>query len=91
MDIFRNHPPAIAWLRALGAAPLGLPGLVVMELLQGCQNKSEQQRVEQFCQTYALCWPTASDCDRALQDYSAFHLGYSLGLSMRSSLTRRWN
>ncbi len=54
IDILRNHPPAVAWLQNLGAAPLGLPGLVVMELLQGWQNKGEQQRVEQFCRPYAL-------------------------------------
>jgi predicted nucleic acid-binding protein len=48
IDILRNHAPAVAWLQGLGSAPLGFPGLVVMELLQGCHNKAEQQRVEQF-------------------------------------------
>ena len=80
VDILRNHPPAIAWLRGLGTAPLGLPGLVVMELLQGCQNKTEQQRVETFCRPFALCWPTKSNCDQALQDFAAFHLSHNLGL-----------
>jgi len=49
IDVLRNHAPARTWLQGLGAAPVGLPGFVVMELLQGCQNKAEQQRVEQFC------------------------------------------
>jgi predicted nucleic acid-binding protein len=80
VDVLRNHPSAISWLQSLGAATLGLPGLVVMELLQGCQNKTEQQRVELFCRPYALCWPTVADCDRALQDFAAFHLSNSLGL-----------
>src|SRR5262245_43084881 len=80
VDILRNHPPAITWLQGLGAAPLGLPGLVVMELLQGCQNKAEQQRVEQFCQSYTLCRPTESDCQRALKDFAAFHLSHNQGL-----------
>jgi predicted nucleic acid-binding protein len=80
VDILRKHPPAIAWLQGLGTAPLGLPGLVVMELLQGCQNKAEQQRVEQFCQPYALSWLTETDCQRALQDFGAYHLSHSLGL-----------
>ena len=47
IDIVRGHPPAAAWLASLGGAPLDLPGLVVLELLQGCQNLSEQRRVEQ--------------------------------------------
>ncbi|HEV3384251.1 MAG TPA: PIN domain-containing protein [Gemmata sp.] len=80
VDILRNHPPAVAWLQSLRAVPLGLPGLVVMELLQGCQNKTEQQRIEQFCRPYMLHWPTHSDCDRALQDFAAFHLSHNLGL-----------
>lgn len=51
-----------------------------MELLQGCQNKGEQQRVEQFSQPYRLYWPTEPDCQRALQDYVAYHLSNNLGL-----------
>ena len=80
VDILRNHPPAVSWLQGLGATLLGLPGLVVMELLQGCQDKAEQQWVEQFCQSYALYWATPADCQRALQDFAAYHLSNNLGL-----------
>jgi predicted nucleic acid-binding protein len=80
VDILRNHAPAVAWLQGLGAAPLGLPGLVVMELIQGCRNKAEQQQVEQFCQPYTVFWPTEADCQRALRDFAAFHLSHNLGL-----------
>src|SRR5579871_2964574 len=80
VDILRNHTPAIGWLHGLGGAPLGLPGLVVMELLQGCLNKGEQQRVEQFCHPHTLYWPAESDCQRALRDFGAYLLSHSLGL-----------
>jgi len=80
MDILRNHPPAIAWLQGLGSAPLGLPGLVVMELLQGCLNNAEQQKVEKFYRNYKLYWPTELSCQRALQDFASFHLSNNLGL-----------
>src|SRR5258708_2962921 len=80
VDILRSHPPAVSWLQGLGPAPLGLPGLVVMELLQGCQNKAQQQRVEQFCLPYPLYWPTEADCLSALQDFAAFHLSNNVGL-----------
>jgi len=53
---------------------------VVMELLQGCQDKTEQQKVEQFCRPFVLFWPTKSDCENALQDFAAFHLSNNLGL-----------
>lgn len=80
IDILRNHGPAVSWLQGLGTAPLGIPGLVLMELLQGCQNKAEQKRVEQFCQGHPLHWPTEADCQRALQDFATYHLSNNLGL-----------
>jgi hypothetical protein len=80
VDIMRGHPPAVAWLQGLGVAPLGVPGLVVMELLQGCQNKAEQQRVEHIFGSYALHWPNDSDCQRALVDFAGYHLSHNLGL-----------
>ena len=51
-----------------------------MELLQGCQNETEQFRVEQFCQGITLYWPTAQDCENSLHDYSLFHLSNNLGI-----------
>ena len=67
IDILRNHPPAVAWLQRLGTQTLGLPGLVVMELIQGCQNKSEQNKVEQFCVPFTIDWPTQADCQFTVQ------------------------
>lgn len=80
IDCLRSHPPAVGWLQGLGAVALGLPGLVLMELIQGCRNKAEQQRVEQFVQRFMLYWPSEADCGRALQDYVAFHLSHRLGM-----------
>ena len=80
IDILRGFPPAVAWLQGLGTSVLGLPGLVVMELLQGCQNKAEQLKVERFCQPHLLFWPTQSDCRRGLADYVAYHLSHGVGL-----------
>ncbi len=80
VDILRGYPPAVAWLNQLGATPLGMPGLVVMELLQGCQNKAEQQRIEQIFGNYALHWASDLDCQRALVDFADYHLSHNLGL-----------
>jgi predicted nucleic acid-binding protein len=80
IDLLRGFPPAVAWLQGLGLAPLGLPGLVIMELVQGCQSKAEQTRLEQFCRPYPLFWPTSADCSRALTDFATYHLSHSLGL-----------
>jgi predicted nucleic acid-binding protein len=80
VDILRGFPPAVAWLNALGATAVGLPGLVAMELLQGCRNRGEQQGVEAELHRFSLHWPTVADCTRALADFAASHLSHSLGL-----------
>ncbi len=41
IDIFRDYSHAIAWLDSLGNEEILLPGFVVMELIQGCRNKTE--------------------------------------------------
>jgi predicted nucleic acid-binding protein len=45
IDVARGYAPALVWLASLGGASLDLPGMVAMELLQGCQNLAEQQRM----------------------------------------------
>ncbi len=80
IDVLRKHSPAVAWLQASPTEELGLPGLVVMELLQGCRTQDEQQRVEALLRPYILYWPTQTDCARALADFTAYHLSHNLGL-----------
>ena len=58
IDILRGHSPAITWLQALGQTPIRLPGLVAMELVQGCRTRVEQQRVKNITRKYQLLWPT---------------------------------
>lgn len=80
IDILRSYPPAVAWLQGLGATPMAMPGLVAMELLQGCRDKTEQKRIEQFLQQHSLFWPNLTDCQCAMQDFSDYRLSHNLGL-----------
>jgi predicted nucleic acid-binding protein len=41
IDILRKHQPALAWLDSLEKEAIGIPGLVALELLQGCRGKNE--------------------------------------------------
>jgi predicted nucleic acid-binding protein len=79
IDILRRYEPAMAWLRSLGSEELALPGLVAIELLQGCRNRAEQQRVDRMLCPYRLYWPTQADCERAFQDYATYHLSHQRG------------
>lgn len=44
VDILRGYEPAKEWLKS--AQEIGVPGLVAMELIQGCQNAREQRQLE---------------------------------------------
>jgi predicted nucleic acid-binding protein len=80
VDILRGHPPAVTWLAGSGHIPLALPGLVAMELLQGCRNLAEQQRLERDLLRFTLHWPTQADCQEAFRDFAAYRLSHNLGL-----------
>lgn len=80
IDVLRKYPPALAWLASLGATELMLPGIVVMELVQGCRNKAEQDQLLRDIGGYRTAWPSPSACNSALQDFVSFRLSHSLGL-----------
>ncbi|MCB9135076.1 MAG: type II toxin-antitoxin system VapC family toxin [Anaerolineales bacterium] len=80
IDLLRQHPPAVRWLESLGNEEIGLPGFVVMELLQGCRDKVEQQKVEKLLAGLATVWPGPETCEKALGVFALFHLSHSLGL-----------
>jgi len=80
VDVMRRYGPAIAWLDSLGSKAIGIPGLVAMELLQGCRDRREQQRAENVLRSYTLYWPSHEDCARAFDDFTAYHLSHNLGI-----------
>jgi predicted nucleic acid-binding protein len=79
VDFLRGHPAAVAWLSSL-PPPIGLPGIVAMELIQGCRNLVEQRRVEKELQRFVRYWPSVADCQRAYHDFAAYHLSHGAGL-----------
>jgi len=80
IDILRDFPPARAWLQSLADREVALPGFVVMELLQGCRNKGELNRLKKFLDPFLIIWPSPESCDRALEAFSKFYLHCGLGM-----------
>lgn len=80
VDIMRRHAPAVAWLDLLDAEMIGIPGLVAIELLQGCRHREEQQQLEGYLRPYQRYWPSQADCDRAFEDFGMYHLSHNLGI-----------
>jgi len=80
IDVLRRHGPAVTWLDSLDAEVIGIPGLVAMELLQGCRNREEQDQLERFLRPYQRHWPSQADCARAFDDFVAYRLSHDLGI-----------
>lgn len=80
VDVLRRYAPAVAWLGSLGSTVVGIPGLVAMELLQGCRDREEKREVETVLRSYTLYWPSPADCARAFDDFSSHHLSHGLGI-----------
>jgi predicted nucleic acid-binding protein len=80
VDLLRQHPPAVAWLDTLGEEELLLPGLVVMELIQGCRSKAEQRRLQKALEPYAMIWPPSEVCDEALRVFTNLYLSHGVGV-----------
>src|SRR5438094_9871535 len=79
IDVQRGHPPAVAWFNALQELP-SVPGLVVMELIQDASNLRQVRKVLKLIAPLPIVWPTVSDSQKALADFTAFHLSHGLGL-----------
>ena len=80
IDVLRRHPPAIDWLLLLNEQPIALPGFVAMELVQRCANKTEQARMEQIIARYVVAWPSAVDCNHALNTFAQLRLSHGISL-----------
>ncbi|MBI3537065.1 MAG: type II toxin-antitoxin system VapC family toxin [Chloroflexi bacterium] len=80
IDLLRQYAPALQWLDSLGDAEIILPGFVVMELIQGCKSKAEQEKVESNLEAYSITWPTSEICDQSLQVFADHHLSHGLGI-----------
>ena len=78
VDILRGHELAKVWLQSVDE--IGMPGLVAMELIQGCQNAREHRTLEKELSEYQLYWPNIEDCNRAMKTFSSHYLSDNIGL-----------
>lgn len=79
IDVQRGHSAALAWFADLSDLP-SVPGLVIMELIQGARDTREVREVQRLTAPMRVVWPTTADCQRALADFTIFHLSHGLGL-----------
>jgi len=79
IDIMRNYHPAIEWLISLDESP-GLPGYVAMELMCGCDNKTEMNFILKQIEQFRIFWSNDTDSNRALASFEKGHLTHGMGI-----------
>jgi len=81
IDLLRQYPAAISWFDTLNDdETLLLPGYVVMELIQGCRNKVEQEQLQHELAIYGIVWLAPVDCGKPLDVFTEYRLSDNAGL-----------
>lgn len=79
-DVMRGVPSAIEWMRGGRHDGAALPGPVVLELLDGCQNKLDAKRVYAFTDAFRIYWPKLADNERAHVAFGNAKLAHGIGI-----------
>ena len=61
VDCLRGTAAAQAWLQQRAGQPSAVPGVADMELLMGCRNRADLERIQRFLATFEVIWPEASE------------------------------
>src|SRR5688572_6830627 len=80
IDCLRGTEPAEKWLEQSAVEALGIPGIVAMELLVGCRNRAELQRVQQFLNRFPVAWPEAIEFAKAHELLATHRLTSALSI-----------
>jgi hypothetical protein len=80
IDFLRGYPQAVIWFESLDDTPILLCGLSALELLEGCRNRQETDRLLQLLTPYRIVWPGSRDFDRVLADFALARLDRKIGI-----------
>ena len=78
IDIQRGFAAAAEWFAI--DPDVGIPGFVVMELVQDARNSDEVRKALALVDGLQVVWPSEAECQTALEEFSTLHLSHGLGL-----------
>lgn len=79
VDIRRGFGPAIQWLANLRETH-AISVITALELLHGCRNKQEQERIEQLIERIPVIHLDNAASELAVQYFRKFHLSHGIGV-----------
>jgi hypothetical protein len=80
VDIYRSHPPALAWLQSHANDRMGISSIAWLEMVRGAVDKQDQKRVMQFLQAFELIYLTLNDQVWAMKQFEIFRLSHNVGI-----------
>jgi predicted nucleic acid-binding protein len=80
VECLRGMPSAQEWLERAAAETFQVPGIVAMELLAGCRDRTDLERTRKFLDAFDVVWPEATEFAQAYRLLAAHHLASNLGI-----------
>ena len=80
IDFFRGSPQAADWLSTNRDAVIGIPVIVLMELLQGARSAAEQGSIGKQLEAFSVQHLETGDSQRALEWFATYRLSHGTGI-----------
>ena len=80
VDCLRGTRAAYDWLNANSAQEFCVPGIVAMELVVGCRNQADLNRVHRLLSTFEVVWPDQTEFAAAFDLLSHYRLRDGLSI-----------
>ncbi len=81
VDLYRLHPPALAWSKANMHRRMGITSIEWLEMMGGAQDKPDQRAVMRFLTTFELICLIETDQLWAMKQYQIFRLSHGVGMN----------
>ena len=78
VDCLRGTIPAQEWLKQRASQSFAVPAVAAMELVMGCHDRADLERIQRFLSTFEVVWPEASEFAAAYQLLLTHRLGSGL-------------
>jgi predicted nucleic acid-binding protein len=65
IECLRGTAAARTWLQQATAETFQIPGVAAMELVMGCRDHADLDRIQKFLNTFTIIWPEAPEFAQA--------------------------
>ena len=79
VDLLRGVERARYWIDGIAPKCRFLSFITVAELIAGCRNRDEQNKIERELKEYVLLYLDTQSCKHGVEWYKKFHLSHRVG------------